>query len=489
MSLIKKLAGETMIYGLGSILPRVLNFIIVTPYFTRILRESKGDYATHGSMYALAGFLVILLTYRMETAFFRFGSKDGGLERTFSTASIAIIGTTTLGFLFLFLNASFVAGLVTKPEDALYVRLISTFVIFDVLSALPFARLRLTNRPLRFSYLKLINVGVTIIALFFLLEGLPFLESQGIEWADRWYDKSYQLYFIFLSNVIASGVILVCLLPEYKTIKWQFDSVLFKKMLIYAAPLIVVGLAGMVNQVLDRILVQKQISDDLAGVYNACIKIAVLMQLFITAFNYAAEPFFFKQADSKDSKQTYALVGQVFTMVASTVFLGIMLYIDIAQLIIDASFRGGLNIVPIMLLAYLFNGLYYNFSIWFKVTDRTIYGAYIATGGAVFTIGLNVLLVPKIGYVGAAWAAFACFGFMATTSYLIGRKYYPIPYPIGRMIGYIVFAILIYGVSHFVRPILPNLILILMVNTILLLIYLGVLYQLEKKTIHAILKG
>lgn len=491
MSLLKKLAGETAIYGIGSVLPRFINFIVLTPFLTIIFNEQQDQYGVYTLMYSFSVFMMIILTYRMETAFFRFGSKAGQLEKTFSTACIALLVTTFIGVELVLLFSSSISNLISdSPENAIYVGFITVITGLDVLCAIPYARLRLENRPIRFAIIKIINVIITLGTLLFLLKALPILKTNGIGWAD-FYNKNDQLDYVFIANLVGSALVLVMLLPQYFKIKWQFDKALFKKMLLYAWPLIIVGLAGAINGFIDRILIVKLTPESgivQAGIYGACVKIAVLMQLFTQAFNYAAEPFFFKHADRSDAKKIYAQVGEAFTVVGSLAFLGIMLYIDIIQYLIGSNFREGLAIVPILLIAYIFQGLYYNFSIWYKITDRTIFGGYISVGGSIIVLSMNFLLIPVLGYIASAWTSLACFAFMASASYAIGRKYYPVPYPIISMLAYIITAIIAYFLSEFIRPFLPNLISILAVNTFIIGAYIVGIWKFKYNDFQQMLK-
>lgn len=488
MSLIKKLAGETVIYGLGSVLPRILNFIILTPYLTNIF--STEEYGVYGMVYALSAFLMIILTLRMETTFFRFGSKEGQLQNSFSTASIAVLFISIIGIGIVLAIPSYFSELVTPSNDnAIYIQLIAIITGLDILCALPYARLRLENRPKRFAVIKIINVLVMIGVLFLLMEGFPRLEVS-------FYKEENLLQYPFIANIIGSLCGLILLSPIYLKTKWTFDKALFKKMLWYAAPLIIVGLAGVVNNVIDRILIGQLLPGDetyreaQSGIYNASIKIAVLMQLFITAFNYAAEPFFFRNADRSDSKKMYAEVGQLFTIVASFAFLSILLYLDVFQHLIGKDFREGLTIVPILLMAYLFQGLYYNFSIWYKLTDQTWIGGVISVIGSVILLTIDFSFIADYGYTAAAWAALACFGFMAIAGYLTGRYYHPIPYPIFKIFGYILLAVIFYFLSEWIRPYLnENLMSILFVNTLIIIAYLGVIFGWERKLIMGIIKN
>lgn len=479
MSLIKQLAGETAIYGVGNIFGRVAQFLLLAPYLTNI--TNRDEYGIHGIMYAYAAFLMVLFTYRMETALFRFGTKKENRNKAFSTASLAIFASTIFFSFLVCINAKNIASFLTTAEDARYVIYFALIIAFDTLAALPFAKLRLEKRAKRFVMVKLINVFITITLTVGLISLLPRLAENNFPSLQKYYDRSWLLDYVFIANLAASLVQVSFLIKEYFGIKFQFDKALFKKMFRYAFPLILVGIAGVINQLLDRILIDKFIDTESSGIYNAVAKIAILMNLFAVAFNYAAEPFFFRHAEDKKSKDVYGQVGQTFALVGSLAFLGIMLYLDIIKYLIGEKFWDGLTVVPILLLAYFFLGLYYNFSIWYKLSDKTRFGAYIAFGGAFITIALNFILLPKIGIAGSAWATISCYGFMAIAGYLLGQKYYPIHYPIPRILLYIASSIGVYFLSTLIRPFLNDqMISILLVNTVIFITYLGAIYMLEK---------
>ncbi len=492
MSLVKKLAGETAIYGVSSILSRLLNYVVLTPYLTRVFLPE--EYGIVSDMYAYAALLMVLFTYRMETAFFRFASREDGISSTFSTSSISLIFTTILFVGSLLFFAQPVANFLEYPDQKDYVIWFTFIIGFDALAAIPFAKLRLENRPIRFAVVKTLNIIVNIFFIFFFLEICPYLIEKGWNRLEVIYNSENRIAYVFIANFLGSLSVMLILLPEYFKIKLTFDKVLWKKMITYSLPLVIVGIAAVINQLINIPLLKEFLPYDLdtnlakIGVFTACFKIAILMSLFIQAFNYAAEPFFFRHAQRDDSRLVYAQVGQAFAMVGSLVFLGIMSYIDIIQYFIGEDFREGLHVVPILLLAFLFLGLYYNFSIWFKLTDRTRIGAYISVVGAVITIVLNIILIPIIEYEGSAWAALACYTFMAFTSYFIGKRYYPIPYPIGKMLFYIGLAVGAYFAGESLKNMLnDNFWLIIFVNTIILIIYLAIIYFLEKRTIQKIL--
>lgn len=488
MSFIKKLASETAIYGVSNILNRLLNFIIITPYLTRVFRDTQGEYGIHGLMYAFAGFLMVMLTYGMETAFFRFGNKAENKALAFSTASISLLVSTLFFVSGLVFFSPSIAGILTRPEDAIYVVYFAFIIGFDVLGAIPFALMRLDNRPIRFAIIKTINILVNGGCILFFLEICPLLMENGVAWAGDIFQPGRELHYVFIANLVASAVTLLLLLPYYFKIKLAFDRALWLKMIRYAMPLVVVGIAGMINQLADRYLLKELLPGTLEenliqlGIYNACIKIAVLMSLFIQAFRYAAEPFFFSHSEHKDARKIYAQVGQAFALVGSIGFLVIMLYLDFFKHLIASTYWEGLKIVPVLLLAYLFLGLYYSLSVWYKLTDKTHLGAYISLIGAVITLSLNFILIPKMGYMGAAWAAFSCFGVMMVVSYGMGQRYYAVPYPVGRMVGYVVLAVTIYGISYGVGVSIEMEILgKTAFHTGLIVVYLGGIVALERK--------
>ena len=491
MSLIRKLASDTAVYGVSSILSRVLNYLILTPYLTRVFLE--GAYGEISILFTYAGILTVLFTYRLETAFFRFGSRDGDMERSFSTGSISLLVTTAVFSLLILLGLEPLSAWLNYPDQPEYILLVLGIIVLDALMALPFARLRLEGRPIRFAALKTAHILLNVVFIFFLLELLPVLARQGVSWAESLFDHEFRVGYVFLSNMLASACILLFFLPKYVRMRWHFDPGLWRRMIVYAMPLVVVGLAAVVNQLIALPLLENLLPGTLeenraqTGIFSAASKLAILMNLFTQAFNYAAEPFFFHHAARSDSKEIYAQTGQAFSLVGSFVFLGIMLYLDLIQYFIGAHLRSGLGIVPILLLAYFFLGLYYNFSIWYKLADRTIMGAVISLAGVAITLALNFWLVPlpSIGYYGGAWAALACYGFMALASLWTGRRYYPIPYPLGRMALYIGMALGLYGISILFDD-LP-LAWRLLANTGLLVVYAGLIYRLDGPAFRAMI--
>lgn len=493
MSLIKKLVGETAIYGLSSIIGRALNFLLV-PIYTRVLNTA--EYGEVAELYALVGLFIIVFTYRMETGFFRFGTPTQDRDRAYSTTSFMLLITTPIFCLLLMAFAQPIAEWLKYPDHANYIRWLVLILGLDALAAIPFARLRLDNRPWTFAGIKLINIGINIGANCFFLLLCPYLAGRG--WDIAWfYDANMGVGYVIISNLLASAVTLLLLIPSYFKIKLVFDKKLLIKVLRYTLPLILVGFAGVINEVLDRILLKWLLpysaaeNQALVGIYSASYKMAMLMTLFTQAFNYAAEPFFFRNADRSDSMKVYAQVALIFAIVGCVGFLGILFYIDVFQHFIGAEFREGLVIVPILLLANLCLGLYYNFAIWYKLKDKTMIGAYIALGGAAITILLNIWLIPILGYMGSAWATLACYAMMSTVCYSVGQRYYPVPYPVVKIVLYMLMAVLFFQINlifrdHFLSA-MPWLLYSL--STILLLIFLGIAIYTERNLLLGIMRN
>ncbi len=496
MSLLKSLAGETAIYGISNILGRMVHYILLTPYFTRIFDGADTDqYGIHTIMYGFSAILLVIFTFRLETAFFRFGSQTKYKGKAFGTAALPLVLFTAIMVLVVFLLATPIAGFLTQTADARYVQYFALIIGLDTLSALPFAKLRLENKAWWFVTIKIVNMIITVALTLLWLEAAPKMIEAGHSAFEAIYQSDKILDYIFLANLIASAITLIMLLPQYLRMKWDFDFELWKQMLVYAAPLVLVGLAGVINQLSDRYLLKELLPGtyeenmQATGIYAGCIKIAVLMSLFTTAFNYAAEPFFFKHADRKDAKKIYSQVAQAFILVASFAFLGICLYLDLLKYLVDEDYWSSLKIVPVVLVAYLLLGLYYNISVWYKVTNNTNYGAIIAITASILTIGLNFLLIPRIGVMGAAYTLLCAYFSMVLLGTIFGLKHYPIPYDWLAMMKYLGLAIVFVLLSNWVADffewsLLPKLIF----NTILLISYAAILFKTERKFLANIIK-
>ncbi|MEZ4886702.1 MAG: oligosaccharide flippase family protein [Chitinophagales bacterium] len=443
MSLFKRLAGQTAIYGLSSIVGRLLNYLLV-PIYTRVFLQA--EYGVVTEMFGYVGFLMIVFTYGMETSFFRYVKDKAYSQKVFSTAVISLLVSSVVLMVFFIGMAQPIANLIQYPDHPEYIIWFALVLGFDAIASIPFANLRYENRPIRFAAIKMVNIFTNIGLVLFFVVLAPRI-ADDFAFVQAIYNPDIRIGYIFLANLAASALTLLLLLPEFKKVRWEFDKVLWKKMFWYAMPLMIAGFAGIVNEMLDRILLKYLLPYDLEtnqahlGVYGACYKLSILMTLFTQAFRYAAEPFFFAQSIQSNAKMVYAVVMRYFVAAGILIFLGVTFFIDIFKILIGENFREGLYIVPILLLANLCLGMYYNLSIWYKLTDKTPIGAIIAVIGASITIVLNVLLIPSIGYLGSAWATLICYASMVIISYFWSRKYYLIPYEIGRILQYLIIGI------------------------------------------------
>jgi len=472
MSKLKVLAGETALYGLGSILPRMLNFFLLTPH-TNIF--SLSEYGAVTKLYAFVAFVNIVFMFGMETAFFRFANKpNANTKRIFNLAQTCVVLISIpLTLLFIVFSSPIAAymGVVSHPE---FITWLSLVMLTDALVAIPFARLRLEKKAFQFAAAKIINV------LILLGLNLYFLKVS--------YDPSINIGYVFLANLIANAFFILYFLKTLVAWRPAFDNKISPEMLHYAYPVMLTGVAGMTNEMFSRLSLDwwlptdfyKPISNQAAvGVFGACYKFAVLMNLGIQAFRYAAEPFFFSQATDKNSPVLFAKVNHYFVIVGCIVFLGISINLDVFQLLIGTDFRSGISIVPILLMAYLLLGVYYNFSVWFKLTDKTYYGTLITVGGAVLTIGANFLLIPIMGYTGSSWAALLCYAFMAGCCYFLGQRHFPIPYRMGISFIYLASTVVItYAVLAIT---LPNQWIASIFHGFVIICFVGAIYLLERR--------
>jgi O-antigen/teichoic acid export membrane protein len=460
MSLLKKLAGETAIYGLSSILGRFLHYILLTPYLTRVF--STEAYGIISDLYAYVALLLVIFTYRMETTFFRYASRKETKERAFETSAVMLlVSTLVLTAIFLFFTPQLaeLSGYERNPE---YLTIFIGILALDALAAIPFARLRMQNKPWQYAGLRLFSMAVNICFLFFFLELCPYLIEKGFHGFAAIYREEFRIGYVFLSNLMGSLLTFIPFLPAFRHLRAGFDLQLVGKMIRYTAPLILSSVAGIINQYVGTPLLKylgpgtlsQNLSD--VGIFNATAKIAVLMTLFTQAFNYAAEPFFFKNAQRHDANHHYSQVALVFTLVGSIIFLGILSFLDLISVLIGPNFRSGLYILPYLLLAYLFLGLFYCFSIWCKLVDKTHVVGTISSVGTLITLVLNIILIPRIGMLGPAIAACACYFFMAAAAYITGKRQRPIPYDIKKISIYIGSALLGYGALMLLPTFLPD---------------------------------
>lgn len=486
MSTIKKLAGQTAIYGLSSIVGRFLNYLLV-PLHT--LQFSTNQYGIITEMYAYVAFLVVLLTYGMETTFFRFTSKtDHKLETVYKTILTSLLSTTALFIVWATIFSQGIADWLHYPNNQEFVVWFAVIVGLDAVSSIPLAKLRHQNKALKFAGVNLLNVAINIgLNLFFLGYCMPHFQAGDTNIIiDTLYTPEIGVGYVFISNLIASIVKFLVLTPMMKFWGSPLSKRLLKEMLWFGVPLLIAGLAGITNETIDRIMLKTMLFDTLGekdtmsqlGIYGANYKISIIITLFIQAFRYAAEPFFFSQEKNKNAKETYAKVMNYFVAVVAIIFLGVMYYLELIKYFIpNSEFWGGLAIVPILLFANIFLGIYYNQSIWYKLTNKTKYGAYIAIIGALITVVANYILIPKYGYVGSAWATLVCYFIMVFISYLWGNKHYPVKYNLIRIFGYLTLAVVLWQLALILG--LQNDVTGYLVKTVLLLCFVGAIIKIE----------
>ncbi len=454
--IIKKLASQTVYYGLSSIVGRILNFFLV-PLYVRVF--SEGEYGVYTNIYAYFTFLNILYTYGMETAYFRFVSAEKDSRTVFSTVTASLFVSTLFFSILMFAGRGPLCSAMGYPNNPEYIVWILSILALDTLAVTPFATLRFRGRPIKFASIKIVSILVNIVFNLFFLVLCPYVLSRpdlsAVHPAIRSvYNPETGIGYIFIANIIASAATLFLLFREFMEFSFKIDTGLIKRMLVYSAPLVIIGFAGMINDNLDRTILKRLLpyspeqNDILMGIYGANAKLAVFMVLVIQAFKYAAEPFFFLQADKSDARQTYAEVMKYFVIMGLGIFLFVCLYIDVFKYFVGrggSRYHEGLFIVPFLLLANLFLGIFYNLSIWYKLKDKTGLGAYVSVAGSLITIGLSIVLIPRFGYAAAAWTKLVCYGSMVALSYYMGQKIYPIPYPLKRMGFYAVAVLILYG--------------------------------------------
>lgn len=413
---------------------RFLNWCLV-PLYTNLFDKSEYGVVTY--IYSITALLLIILTYGMETGFFRFVNHDRWKDpsQVYTTSLISLAFTSTLfiaGVCIFCVPLSHLAGCSVYPS---YIWMMAVAVGVDAYTSIPFAYIRYKRRPIHFAVLRLINIGLNIgLNIFFLLV-CPWLMKVDPGWVDWFYVADFGIGYIFLANMISSLVTLLLLIPEICAEPYSLSFKLLKEILRYSFPLLILGIAGIMNQTVDKILYPYIVTDKVQaiadlGVYGANYKIAIVMVMFIQAFRFAYEPFIFANHKSEGSgnRKAYSDVMKYFIIFALLIFLGVMFYLDILKYFIDSSYFSGLAVVPIIMIAELFFGIFFNLSVWYKLTDRTIWGTWFSLIGLAVTLSLNFLLVPHFGYMGCAWAAFFCYGTMMVLSYLIGQKNYPINY-------------------------------------------------------------
>lgn len=448
MSILRKLASQTAIYGLSSVLGRMLNYLLV-PLYTSVFVPA--EYGIVTELYAYVAFLNILYIYGLETAYFRFSSQEKGYNY-FNLAFTSILVSSVLlsGVIWIFSEA--IADILQYPNQAHLIRWLAAILAIDAIVAIPFARLRQQGKAYHFAVFKLSNIGINIfLNLFFILLCPLILENNPESFVRTFYNPEIGVGYVFLSNLIANGLYLIFFLPDWLKVRFTFNTAEWKRMMKYAWPVLIIGFAGVTNEMLSRAILKYRLPEgfyegytnlEILGIFGACYKLAVFMTLAVQAFRYAFEPFFFAQAKEKNSPQVFSQVMTWFVLFTSFSWLGLCVFMPYYAPIFlrQESYLMALDAVPLLLGGGLFLGVFYNLSLWYKLTDNTLYGAYISLIGALATFILNWSLIPVMGYMGSAIATFTSYLLMVIVSYFWGMKHYPVPYQVLKTIGYILFA-------------------------------------------------
>ena len=460
MAGLKSLAKETAIYGVSSIVGRFLNYLLV-PVYTIALPASSGGYGVVTNIYAWVALILVLLTCGMETGFFRFANKgQDDPMRVYSTTLLSVsIGSlvfVALGLLFL----EPIAGWLEYGEHPWYIGMMMIVVAMDAIQSIPFAYLRYKKRPIKFAALKLLFIFLNIaLNLFYYV----ILEGNDVGYA-------------FLFNLVCTSVVMVCMIPELRGFTYVLDKELLKRMLRYSLPLVILGVAGILNQVADKIIFPFVYPDEAEatiqlGIYGAASKIAMIMAMFTQAFRFAYEPFVFGKSKEKDSREMYAQAMKFFIIFTLLAFLAVMFYLDILRHVIGRDYWDGLRVVPIVMAAEIFMGMYFNLSFWYKLIDETRWGAYFSLTGCIILILMNIFLVPQYGYIACAWAGFTGYGVAMLLSYFVGQKKYPIQYDLKAIGMYVLLAAVLYVAAEYVS--IDNIYLRMAYRTVLLLLFIA----------------
>lgn len=427
MNPIKSLLGQTAVYGLPTIVGRLLNYFLVPLYTSEKVFKNPADYGVVSELYAWVAFLIILLPLGMETAFFRFFHEKENKEEVFRNSFITVLGFNALFFIVLLFASQSIADAMLYSEHPEFIVLLGAIVCIDAISALPMAKLRSENKAIKFSIIHFtaitVNIGLNLFLMLVVFD--PDKPMEGV-------------LFILLANLLASSVKIIGTYKDFLHLKWKYNKELAKEMLRYSYPLVIAGFAGIINETLDRVMMKPlliqagntaEYSLEQVGIYSACYKLAMIITIFLQAYRYAAEPFFFAQAKNEDRNKVYIKIMNYFVAAVCLVFIGVTFNIDVFKHFIRSeNYWVGLHVVPILLLANVFLGIYYNQSIWYKLSGQTKFGAYIAIGGGVITIIVNIIFIPLYGYTASAWATLVVYALQMIASYLLGQKYYPIKY-------------------------------------------------------------
>ncbi len=487
MSGIKNLAGQTLWYGVSTIFSRFLNYLML-PYLT--LKLSAAQFGEYSLVYSVIPFFTVFFTYGMETAYFRFVQQEDNKKVLYNTAGVSLICTTLLLTTVMILCNDAIAKLISVKEHPEYITWGALIIALDTLALVPLAKLRQDGRPVKFAAIRVGSVLVNIGVMYFLISVCPrLIAADANSIVQLFYNKNYGVGYIIIANVMQAAFTLVLLWKEISTFRWQFNHTFWKEMILYSLPLVIVNFGGVINETFDRIMLGwwSPAATEAArhadvGTYSACYKLSILITLFIQAFKMGAEPFFFKQSTGENPQKIYARVMKFFVITICTMFLVVALFIDIWKYFIkNESMWAGLKVVPVLLLANMFLGIYYNLSIWYKLTNKTLIGAWITIGGATITLIINYIFIPYYGYMACAWATFLCYGSMMIMSFLLGQKHYPVPYAWKKLLAYMVIVVLLFFVHKGLTHLLTTTVFSIGLGMVLLIAFLLFILKIERK--------
>ena len=479
-----------MWYGLSSILARFLNYLL-TPYLVGIL--TTASYGEMSLVYAGIPFLNVLFTHGMETSFFRFSNKETDSKKVYNTAGFSLIIATILLTSILLIGKNEIAELLRLESHPEFITWAAWIIALDALSTIPFAKLRNDGRPRKYALIRLLGIIINIVSVVFFYSVLPGIaQNDPSSLLASWYNPEIGAGYVIIANLIQAAITLVLLAPEIFALRFEIDKKLWRQMMVYSIPIMIAGFGGVINETFDRHMINwlapvgsEEAAKEQVGVYSACYKLSILISLFIQAFRFGAEPFFFQQAKNEDAPKTYARVMNYFVITISTMFLFVMLYIDIWKYFIPSSqMWAGLKIVPVLLIANMCLGIYYNLSIWYKISHSTRPGATITFIGAGITLLINFLFIPSYGYVACAWATLACYAGMMLISYFWGQKVYPIPYNVPKLLRYFSYMLAMYFFHYMVTQYVTGFGLRFLSGTTFFAMYLGIIFRYEKEELR-----
>lgn len=477
MANLKSLAKDTAIYGLSSIIGRFLNYLLV-PLYTAKLAAESGGYGVITNIYAYVALILVLLTFGMETTFFRFANKEGEEPDTVYTTTLMMVGTLSLAFVVAVLGflgpIASAMGYAAHPE---YIGMMACVVAIDACQAIPFSYLRYKKRPIKFAALKLLFIVMNILLNLLYFAVFPSLYAEYPETIGAVYNPEIGVGYAFSINLVCTASITLFFIPELFGVRWKFDKKLMRRMLSYSWPILILGLAGILNQTVDKMIFPKVYGDThegtvQLGIYGACVKIAMIMAMITQAFRYAYEPFVFGQSRDKNKGETYAVAMKYFIIFTLLAFLCVVGYMDILKHIIDRSYWEGLRVVPVVMAAEIMMGIYFNLSFWYKLIDKTIWGAWFSIAGCAVLITVNVLFIPKYGYMACAWGGFAGYATSMLLSYFVGQKKNPINYPLKSIGVYVLITILFFVVMELLPDSWTPAVRIA-INTVLILLFVA----------------